>query len=257
METICEPRRLDHAWSAQYERLARVFAQIIGSTTGDIVEIGCGRGQLTIPLSKQIPLSKIVAVDRFQGPYRGDRQRLRTALQNEGLEDRVKLVHSDCWRWFENQSCSAHDVLISSELLAELDSAELRRFVAETYRVLRLGGLTVHSFLSPYGINPRQRRLITADSDPRWTKYPPKEWFSPSPELVRRKLLQAGFAKIRVHRVPSRIRFIGSAARILLRRWGVRQAFMKLNKEKLDEDGLEPPDWIVVEARKSRTHPIT
>ena len=142
METICEPRRLDHAWSAQYERLAQVFAQIIGSTTGDIVEIGCGRGQLTIPLSKQIPLSRIVAVDRFQGPYRGDRQRLRTALQNEGLKDRVKLVHSDCWRWFENQSCSAHDVLISSELLAELDLDRMTSLLNMTQR-LGLGGIAV------------------------------------------------------------------------------------------------------------------
>lgn len=251
MEIIREPGELDDAWSAQYERLAQEFAGIIGSVTSDIVEISCGRGQLTIPLAKRIPSSKIVAVDRFQGPYRGDKQRLKTVLQKEGLKDRVKLIHSDCWRWFENQSCSVHEVLVSSELFAEFDLAELRRFVAESCRVLRLGGLTAHSFLSPYGINPRQRRLITADSDPRWTKYPPKEWFSPSPGLVRRELLQAGFVETRVHRIQSRVRFIGSAARTLLRRWGVRQAFLKFNNEKLDEDGLEPPDWMIVEARKS------
>jgi hypothetical protein len=61
---------------------------------------------------------------------------------NEGLKDRVKLVHSDCWRWFENQSCSAHDVLISSELLAELDLDRMTSLLNMTQR-LGLGGIAV------------------------------------------------------------------------------------------------------------------
>jgi hypothetical protein len=45
--------------------------------------------------------------------------------------------------------------------------------------------------------NPRQKLLIEADSNPVWTYTPPKEWFSPKPELVTRELRKSGFHRIR------------------------------------------------------------
>jgi hypothetical protein len=123
--------------------------------------------------------------------------------------------------------------------------------MSEAYRVLRARGLIISSFLSPHGNNPRQRLFIEADSEPRWTKYPPKEWFSPPPELVGRELGRAGFAEIRVRVVPTHVKFVGRAAIKSLRRWGVRPAFAKMYERKLNEDGLESPDWILVEARKA------
>lgn len=251
MERISDPVLLGKVWSARYESLARVFAEIIGPEASEVVELGCGRGQLTIPLARLIPSSRIVAVDGFLGPYHAWKQRLKAALKSASLEDRVKVVTSDCWRWFEREPSSCHDVLLSSELFPEFDSGELRRFMSEAFRVLRARGLIISSFLSPHGNNPRQRLFIEADSEPRWTKYPPKEWFSPPPELVGRELRRAGFAKIRVRVVPTHVKFVRRAAIKSLRRWGVRPAFTKMYERKLNEDGLESPDWILVEATKA------
>ena len=250
MEPISEPVLLHKALSAQYERLARVLAEVIGSDASDIVELGCGRGQLTIPLARVIPSSKIVAVDGFQGPYRAWKQRLKEAVESASLEDRVKVVASDCWRWFKKEPSSRHNVLVSSELLPEFDSEELKQFISESHRVLKPRGLTVNSFLSPHGSNPRQRLFIEADSNPRWTKHPPKQWFSPPPELVRRELRQAGFVKIRTRTVPNRTRFVGRAVSTSLLSWGVKRGFLKQYHKRLNEEGLESPDWIVVEATK-------
>lgn len=233
--------------------MAREFARIIDSRAAEIVEIGCGEGQLTIPLAKLIPSGKIVTVDDFRGPYRGSMERIKAALRNGGLVNRVKVVASNCWRWFDNQPSSVHGIIISSELFPEFDRAELRRFAEQIYRVLTPSGLTVNSFLSPHATNPRQKLLIEADSDPRWTKYPPKEWFSPSPGLVARELRRAGFLKIGIRRVPNYLRLVGEAARKTLRRWGVKQTFLSRNKLRLDEDGLETPDWIIIEGRKPAT----
>lgn len=250
-EYISDPDLLYRAWSARYHGLALTFAEIIGSHATKIVELGCGRGQLTVPLARLVPSSTIVAVDEFQGPYRAWNKRLKAALRGARLEDRVKVVVSDCSRWLRKQPPSAYDAVLSSELFPEFDSDELKRFISEAHRVLQPRGLTVNSFLSPHGSNPRQRLFIEADSEPKWTKRPPKEWFSPPPVLVRRELRRAGVAKIRTRTVQTRIRFTGRAVSTSLQSWGVRRAFLKLHQKRLSEDGLESPDWIVIEATKS------
>jgi SAM-dependent methyltransferase len=250
MERITDPALLSRVWSARYESLARAFAEIIGHDATEVVELGCGRGQLTIPLAKLIPSSRIVAVDGFKGPYRGWKQRFKTALEHAGLQDRVRIVAADCWRWFKNEPPSHRNVVLSSELLPEFDSAELRRFMLEAHRVLNPRGLVISSFLSPHGRNPRQRLFIEADSEPRWTKYSPKEWFSPPPELVKRELRRARFTKIRVCIVPTRVRFAGKAAAKSLRAWGVKPTFLRTYGRRLKEDGLESPNWIIVAATK-------
>jgi len=53
MEEVSDPKELDKAWRQQYENLAREFAKLIGKRR-TIIEIGCGRGQLTIPLAKLV-----------------------------------------------------------------------------------------------------------------------------------------------------------------------------------------------------------
>lgn len=227
-----------------------VFAETIGSDAIEVVEFGCGRGQLTVPLARLIPSSTIVAVDEFQGPYRAWKKRLKAALHGARLEDRVKVVVSDCSRWSRKQPSSTYDAVLSSELFPEFDSEELKRFISEAHRVLKPRGLTVNSFLSPHGSNPRQRLFIEADSEPRWTRHPPKEWFSPPPGLVRRELRRAGFARIRTRTVPTRIRFAWRAASTSLPSWGVRQTFLKTHQKRLSKDGLESPDWIVIKAAK-------
>ena len=51
-EVVTDPSDLEVVWPKQYEKLAHVFADVIGKGQR-VAEIGCGRGQLTIPLARR------------------------------------------------------------------------------------------------------------------------------------------------------------------------------------------------------------
>ncbi len=123
-------------------------------------------------------------------------------------------------------------------------------FLSECYRVVRPGGLTVHSFLSPIARNRRQRLMIEADSNPKWTRTPPKEWFSPKPALVVSVLRRVGFRNLRTERIESNLIIKGDAVRSFLHSWDVRNDFWKTYKSQLVIGGLEVPDWMIVSSRK-------
>jgi cyclopropane fatty-acyl-phospholipid synthase-like methyltransferase len=250
MISVSDPEALETAWSQQYAGLAEHFSRIL-PRIGVLVEIGCGKGQLTIPLASRVSRLQIVGVDRFKGPYSGNHTELLSALARRGRKIGIKVVVSDYHSWMASQPGSKYDAIISSEFLPEIDSKRTREFFAESYRVLKPGGRTVHSFLSPEPRNARQRRLIEADSDPRWTKTPPEEWFSPTPKLVLEYLKLGGFKKPRMARVRSGLVIRSKAAKELLKDWDVRQSYWKSHREALEKEGLEIPDWLIIRADKS------
>ncbi len=248
---ITDPSELEAAWSKQYDRLSRVFAGILRNKSRNIVEIGCGRGQLTIPLAMRLRKAQFVLVDRFVGgTYSRDNNALGRSLRATGLTKRTEVTVSDHVKWFSRQSDNTHDAVVSSEFLPELNSAETRQFVLECYRILKPKGVTVHSFLSPVASNSRQRLLITADSNPLWTRTPPKEWFSPKPEFVIRKLRGSGFRQIRKIGLEAPLVMKAEAAKHWLKSAEVRPSFYKKHKAQLNRTGLELPDWIIVAGLK-------
>ncbi|HKI76775.1 MAG TPA: hypothetical protein VKA28_06220 [Candidatus Bathyarchaeia archaeon] len=122
----------------------------------------------------------------------------------------------------------------------------MEHFFAQCHRVTKPGGFTVHSFLSPEPGNARQKRLIEADSNTKWTKTPSLEWFSPSPGIVVDYLRSAGFRRLRQIRLKSGLVIRSKAARQLLKDWDIRRSYWKLHSGTLEMDGLEIPDWIIV-----------
>ncbi len=188
---------------------------------------------------------KITAMDRFRGPNSGDYRLLRLALLHGNLKSRIRVVVDDYAKWLSKQQNESCDAIISSEFLSEVDFEEMKHFISECYRILKPNGITIHSFLSPIPRSSSQRLLIEADSNPKWTKFPPKEWFSPRQELVLKQLKQAGFRKIRGVNVRNNIIIKADAAHILLRSWGVRNSFWKSYKNLLVSEGLEIPDWAI------------
>jgi len=137
------------------------------------------------------------------------------------------------------------------QLTIPLARLMLSRFLPECLRLLRHGGVTVHSFLSPMPRNSRQRLLIEADTNPRWTKTPPKEWFSPRPDQVMSALKQAEFRNIRVKRFKSNLIIRARAAQHLLESWDVKSSFWKKHRTRLVREGLEIPDWMIISGRKA------
>jgi 2-polyprenyl-3-methyl-5-hydroxy-6-metoxy-1,4-benzoquinol methylase len=240
------------AWSTQYERLAQIFANILGKKNWKVAEIGCGSGALTIPLAKHLVNAQFVLVDRFVGCVHWQNYKaLVSNLKRAKLVGRARIVVSDYLKWIAIQGDKTYDAVISSEFLPEIDSAGTRQFVRECYRLLRPKGIVVHSFLSPVPRNIRQKLLITADSNPAWTNTPPKEWFSPKPELVIRELRESGFHRIRRKVIRSNLVIKGDAARSQLKRWQIKDSFFNAHEKLLNTRGFEIPDWVIISALKS------
>jgi cyclopropane fatty-acyl-phospholipid synthase-like methyltransferase len=250
MESISDPKKLGEAWSLQYEKLAGQFASMLPPGDGTLVEIGCGSGQLTIPLARLIGGRSLIGVDRFAGPYAKDREALMTALARRELKGKVQVILAYGMGWLSDQRDCQYEAVISSEFLPELSSYEVEALFSDCYRVLKPGGVTIHSFLSPKPRNPRQKLVVDADSDSRWSRFPPKEWFSPPPRLMVAQLRKAGFREPQTATLKSNLTIRGAAARLLLSRWGVRESFWDSHKRRLTKGGLEIPDWIVVLGRK-------
>jgi cyclopropane fatty-acyl-phospholipid synthase-like methyltransferase len=163
---------------------------------------------------------------------------------------RVRIVTADYMEWIKKQDYETYDAIISSEFLPEITSAEIGAFIRECYRALKPSGKAIHSFLSPIPRNYAQKLLIEADSNPAWTRTPPKEWFSPKPELVIKELKKSGFQRIRHVKLESRLVVKAAAAESLLRSWELKTKFYKTHRVQLDMSGLEIPDWIIVSGIK-------
>jgi len=250
VQIIDDPRKVENACACQYENLARKIANLVLANNGILAEIGGGRGQLTVPLAKLLPRLRFNVVDTFSGTYSGTLSQLNEALFRAKLNGRVKVHKADYLDWLWEEFSDKYAGVISSEFLPEIDSYELSMFLSECHRVLRPGGITIHSFLSPTPRNPRQKLLIEADTNPIWTKTPPKEWFSPKPTYVVSKLLRKGFRDVHVERMKSNLIIRAEAAKAFLHTWDVRSAFWKAHKVELARKGLEVPDWVIVSGRK-------
>jgi cyclopropane fatty-acyl-phospholipid synthase-like methyltransferase len=250
MARITSERDLDEAWLRLHTSLARWLASWFPAKTGSILEVGCGRGQITVPLMELLPDVSITAVDSFLGPYSRDRVALLTRIRSAGETERVHAIKADALRWISSRSPETFDAVVSSELLPELDSKQMQGFFRNSFRVLRRGGTTTHLFLSPEARNPRQHLVIEADSDPRWSRHPPATWFSPNPRSAQRALSTAGFRTVQSATRRGGLIFTGPAARAQLKRWGVRPAFARAYGRTLREGGLELPDWVIVSGKK-------
>src|SRR5437899_10906113 len=84
-------------WSKYYDKLGDHFlTRIRVKPSSVILEAGCGKGQLTIPLIQKLPQGvKLIAVDSSIAPYLGWLDELTSKIRRLGLEQRVHLIKSD------------------------------------------------------------------------------------------------------------------------------------------------------------------
>ena len=251
MRSCSDPNSLSEAWESQYAALAGRAARLLPSATENILELGCGRGQFTIPLAAVSPNARILAVDRFQGSYAPTYGELLASLWRGHLSQRVAVKRGDGLRWLSRRRSRGFQSVVSSEFLPEVTAKEMSTFFRNCFRVLDPGGSTVHIFLSPIARSPQQQLVIEADSDPRWTRRSPQGWFSPPPRLALSALAEAGFTRIRSEIIPSGLRFTRAAALRQLRRWGVRAAFGRLLGIDRGFSSLELPDWVMLSGKRT------
>src|SRR5207249_4250352 len=189
------PRDLAAARHRYYDRLAEHFVREIGSgRIRTILEAGCGRGQLTIPLLGKLPTSaRMIAVDSSKGPYAGWLNELAATLHGRRLGHRVRVVDSDV-RHLEAVDTESVDVVVSNELICDLPrKPQLQKALGEFYRVLRPGGIMVHGEWSSCPTAGPQGLLI-------------RHWPSWTPDQLFVLMRDAGFLSFRDSRRGSRSR---------------------------------------------------
>ena len=222
-----------------YDRLADHFVQELGSKRiGTILEAGCGRGELTIPLLRKLPSSiKMVAVDSSKGPYVGWLNELAGRLRKSGLELRVRIVDSDVRRLTKVDNESV-DAIVSNELVCDLPrKAQLNQALKEFHRVLRPGGIMVHGeWLSSPTAGPQGLMI--------------KHWPSWTPDQLFVLMSKAGFYSFQVTYFDTTIHLGYENALEELRTWGAGAPLLKRYDKMLRQHGIELPFEHVIRSKK-------
>ena len=233
------PSDLSKAWTRYYDRLAAHFVEQIGQRRFKVMlEAGCGRGQLTIPLLRRLPKSvKMVAIDSSKGPYASWLKELSHELRERGLERRVQPIRSDARR-IKGVKDSSVDIVVSNELLCDLPfDSQLEKALREFYRILRPGGFMIHGEWSSSPAAEPQAFLVK-----HWPSWTPDQLFS-----IMRK---SGFHDFQITYFETTIHFGYENALEELQTWGATEKFLKRNNKMLKREGIELPYEHVVQCEK-------
>ena len=233
------PSDLGKARMRYYDQLAAHFVEQIGRRRSrSILEAGCGKGQLTIPLLSKLPRNvKLIAVDSSAGPYAGWLKELARKLRTDGLEKRVRLVRSDARR-IKGVEDESVDLVVSNELLCDLPyDSELEKALGEFYRILRPGGVMIHGEWSSSPAVEPQAFLV-------------KHWPSWTPDQLFAIMRKNGFHDFQVSYFGTTIHFGYENAVQELRSWGATETFLKRYDKLLKRDGIELPFEHILQCQK-------
>lgn len=233
------PKDLAAARNEYYDNLAEHFLREIGSNkVRTILEAGCGRGQLTIPLLEKLPVStKMIAVDSSKGPYAGWLNELRATLQDRRLEDRVRVVKADV-RHLDGVDTETVDVVVSNELICDLPrKPQLQKALREFYRILRPHGIMVHGEWSSFPTSGPQGFLI-------------RHWPTWNPDQLSAFMREEGFLNLRATYFYTTLHLGYENAVRELRSWGATQKLLKREDGLLRKQGLDLPFEHLIRCQK-------
>ncbi len=234
------PQDIAPAYEKYYSALADHFIREIGSGRGIrlVLEVGAGKGQLTVPLLKRLRRSvRLIAADSSRGPYAGWLEELPFVIAKNGLESRVRVLRADARRLVGVQNRSV-DLIVSNELLCDLaPEAHLLAALKESYRVLKPGGVMVHGEWSAVAEDGSQSIMV-------------KHWPSWSPDQLFAVMKEAGFSDFHVTYFDTTIKFGYRPALEELRGWGASESLLKKYDRLLKQRGMRLPFEHIVRCRK-------
>ncbi len=234
------PQNIAPAYEKYYSTLADHFIREIGSGRGIrlVLEVGAGKGQLTVPLLKRLRNSvRLIAADSSRGPYAGWLEELPFVIARNGLEGRVQLLRADARKLVgvENRSV---DLIVSNELLCDLTrEGHLRAACKEFYRVLKPGGVMVHGEWSAVAEDRSQAVMV-------------KHWPSWSPDQLFAVMKKSGFSDFHVTYFDTTIKFSYRPALEELRGWGASESLLERYDMSLKHYGIRLPSEHIVRCRK-------
>lgn len=245
---------MEKAVSSMYERLATLLIENLDFERASVIlEIGAGRGQLTISLVKKLKKAKsdfrVIALDTSTGPYKGALETLKRNLGKEKLQDLVRVVKGDV-RNMNIIGTESVDLIISNETLCELNREGLEKAIQEFYRILKPGGEMAHGELIPVAENEAQRLVIDANACSTETSLPKPEWLSPFSDEVAAVLHRTGFKNIRTEYFETNVKMDYDTAISKLKEWTVHPTWIEGHQDELRRFGLELPMEHVIFCEK-------
>jgi ubiquinone/menaquinone biosynthesis C-methylase UbiE len=238
-----------------YERLADFITKNRDFNKATVIlEAGCGRGQLTIPLVKKLMKTrkvdfKFIAFDISVGPYKGDLDVLKKRIRKEKLGKFIMPIEGDVTNMniIDDESV---DLIVSNELFCELDKKGLEMALKEFHRILKPTGQLVHGELNPVPENEAQKLVIEANARSLETMQPKPEWFSPFSDEVAIEMHKIGFKNITVKYFETKLKMDFDTAIRRLKQWKTDPAFIEKRLNDLKKYGLEFPVEHVVFCEK-------
>jgi len=222
-----------------YHELAAHFVRQIGRRKfRKVLEAGCGKGQLTLPLLNMIPGDiEMIAIDSTAGPYAGWMDDLAKSLRKSGMKERVRLIKTDA-KNINGVRDGSIDLVVSNELLCDLpQDSELEKALREFYRILRPGGFMIHGEWSSSPAAEPQSFLV-------------KHWPSWTPDQLFPIMRKTGFHNFQVSYFDTTIHFGYENAVGELRSWGADKAFLGRYERLLRREGIELPFEHIVQCEK-------
>ena len=245
---------MEPTFRLMYERLAKFLLDNLDlGKVSVILEAGCGRGQLTIPLAKKVneikEKFKVFALDISAGPYKGDLEILKKNVQKEKLEKVIMPIKGDVRdiKAIEDESI---DLIISNELFCDLDRKGLESALMEFYRILKPNRQMAHGELNPAAENEAQKLLIEANAYSLETSQPKPEWFSPFSDEVAALMHKIGFKNITVKYFETNVKMNFNKSIEKLKEWKTDPAFIERRLNDLKGYGMEFPMEHVIFCQK-------
>lgn len=227
-----------------YERLAHFLVEnLCLEEVSVILEAGCGSGQLTIPfLRKMMEVKKsfrLIALDLSAQPYKGDLSALWEKTEKNRFGCLVSPVRGDARKiGLQNESV---DLIVSNELLCDLDKKGLESALREFHRILKPGRQMVHGELVPVPESEAQKLLIEADAYSLETSLPKPAWFSPFSDEVASLMHKTGFENMTVKYFETNVKMDSSRAIEKLKSWNIDPVFIQRRSQDIEKHGLELP----------------
>jgi len=133
-----------------------------------ILDMGCGIGQKTLPIADAFPEAEVHAIDLGAPMVKYAHKRA------ERMGRKVHFSQQNVER--TNFADNTFDLVVSTILLHEIPPSAIRNMIAESYRVLKPGGLAAHLDLPPYNqLSPYNTFLMDWDTrnngEPYWRAF--------------------------------------------------------------------------------------
>jgi len=186
-------------WYKEYAKSCEAVAKFLAKKlkvkpNSKITELGCGEGAFTIPLARELKNSQIIAIDKDRKAL----EKLKSNVKRFGLKN-VAIMKGDARKLTKIENDSI-DVVISHWLFGVITKhKDIRQIIKENYRILKKGGLVVHSESYPVCKNKAQWLYMKSDILAFHTRW----W---DPKKIEQIMKRIRFRKITMEFIDFKIR---------------------------------------------------